>query len=190
MKKLLPFFSLAVLLVACNSAPKNTATQAMAPAEPSSQAMVTDTAGLAQFQQWKVQNELRDAEDYNKAAQPVAATVKKTSKPKVVQPRPVPASLPAPVETTTASTPQASGSEGGPESGTISSESGDEAKATKKEGISKAAKGAVIGGVAGAGAGAVINKKNRVVGAVVGAVIGAGGGYVLGRKMDKKDGRY
>lgn len=191
MKKLLPFFSLAVLLVACNSTPKNTATQAMAPVEPPSQTMVTDTAGLAQFQQWKVQNELRDAEDYHKPVHAVAAPIKKASKPKVVQPRPVPASLPAPVATTTASTtPQASGSEAGNESGTISSESGDEAKATKKEGISKAAKGAVIGGVAGAGAGAVINKKNRVVGAVVGAVIGAGGGYVLGRKMDKKDGRY
>ncbi len=25
---------------------------------------------------------------------------------------------------------------------------------------------------------------------LIGAVIGAGGGYVVGRKMDKKDGRY
>ncbi len=190
MKKLLPFFSVAILLAACNTTPKNTATQAVAPAELSSQAMVTDTTGLAQFQQWKVQNELQDAEDYNKPAQPLAARVKKTSKPKVVQPRPVAASLPTPAEVPANSTPQSGGSEAGKESGTISSESGDEAKATRKEGISKAAKGAVIGGVAGAGAGAVINKKNRVVGAVVGAVIGAGGGYVLGRKMDKKDGRY
>jgi len=36
----------------------------------------------------------------------------------------------------------------------------------------------------------VINKKNRAVGAVIGGVIGGGGGYVLGRGMDKKDGRY
>ncbi|MFN2457532.1 MAG: glycine zipper domain-containing protein [Chitinophagaceae bacterium] len=36
----------------------------------------------------------------------------------------------------------------------------------------------------------MINKKNRAAGAVIGGVIGAGGGYVLGRKMDKKDGRY
>ena len=52
------------------------------------------------------------------------------------------------------------------------------------------AKGAVIGGVAGAAGGAAIHKKNRVLGAVVGAVVGAGGGYVVGRGMDKKDGRY
>jgi hypothetical protein len=36
----------------------------------------------------------------------------------------------------------------------------------------------------------VINKKNRAVGAVIGGVIGGGGGYVIGRGMDKKDGRY
>jgi hypothetical protein len=190
MKKLLPFFSVALLLAACNSTPKNTITSAMAPAEPQAQVtMAADTTGLAQFQEWKVQNELSAAEDYAKPVQAVAA-VKKISRAKKVQPRPVPVSLPAPVENNTASLPQGSGSEAGSESGTINSESGDEAKATQKEGISKAAKGAVIGGIAGAGAGAVINKKNRVVGAVVGAVIGAGGGYVLGRKMDKKDGRY
>ena len=43
--------------------------------------------------------------------------------------------------------------------------------------------------MAGAAGGAVINKKNRVAGAVIGAVLGAGGGYVVGRQMDKKDGR-
>jgi hypothetical protein len=35
----------------------------------------------------------------------------------------------------------------------------------------------------------VLNKNNRAVGAVIGGVIGAGGGYVIGRQMDKKDGR-
>jgi hypothetical protein len=61
---------------------------------------------------------------------------------------------------------------------------------TAKKGWSKAAKGAAIGAGAGAVAGAVINKKNRVAGAVIGGVIGGGGGYVIGRGMDKKDGRY
>jgi hypothetical protein len=68
------------------------------------------------------------------------------------------------------------------------SESQNAAKA--KKGWSKAAKGTAIGAGAGAVLGAVINKKNRAVGAVIGGVIGGGGGYVLGRGMDKKDGRY
>ena len=61
--------------------------------------------------------------------------------------------------------------------------------ATKKKGWSKAAKGTAIGAGAGAVLGAVINKRNRVAGAVIGGVLGGGGGYVIGRSMDKKDGR-
>lgn len=61
--------------------------------------------------------------------------------------------------------------------------------ATKKKGWSKAAKGTAIGAGAGAVLGAVINKRNRAAGAVIGGVIGGGGGYVIGRQMDKKDGR-
>jgi len=72
------------------------------------------------------------------------------------------------------------------------SETQNAAKTTtvKKKGWSKAAKGTAIGAGAGAVLGAVINKKNRVAGAVIGGVIGGGGGYVIGRGMDKKDGRY
>ena len=72
------------------------------------------------------------------------------------------------------------------------SESQNAAKTTtvRKKGWSKAAKGTAIGAGAGAVLGAVINKKNRAVGAVIGGVIGGGGGYVIGRGMDKKDGRY
>jgi len=60
---------------------------------------------------------------------------------------------------------------------------------TAKKGWSKAAKATAIGAGAGAVIGAVINKRNRVAGAVIGGVIGGGGGYVIGRSMDKKDGR-
>ena len=60
---------------------------------------------------------------------------------------------------------------------------------TQKKGWSKAAKGTAIGAAGGAVAGAVINKRNRALGAVIGGVIGGGGGYVIGRSMDKKDGR-
>lgn len=70
------------------------------------------------------------------------------------------------------------------------SESQNAAKTTKKKGWSKAAKATAIGAGTGAVLGAVINKKNRVAGAVIGGVIGGGGGYVIGRGMDKKDGRY
>lgn len=70
------------------------------------------------------------------------------------------------------------------------SESQNSAKTTtKKKGWSKAAKGTAIGAGAGAVLGAVINKRNRVAGAVIGGVLGGGGGYVIGRGMDKKDGR-
>jgi hypothetical protein len=62
--------------------------------------------------------------------------------------------------------------------------------APRKKGWSKAAKATVIGAGTGAVAGAVINKRNRGVGAAVGGVIGGGAGYVIGREMDKKDGRY
>ena len=70
------------------------------------------------------------------------------------------------------------------------SESQNSAKTTTKKGWSKAAKATAIGAGSGAVLGAVINKKNRAIGAVIGGVIGGGGGYVIGRGMDKKDGRY
>ena len=69
------------------------------------------------------------------------------------------------------------------------SETQNAAKTTQKKGWSKAAKGTAIGAGAGAVLGAVINKRNRAVGAVIGGVLGGGGGYVIGRQMDKKDGR-
>ena len=60
---------------------------------------------------------------------------------------------------------------------------------TKKKGWSKAAKGTAIGAASGAVIGAVVNKRNRAAGAVIGGILGGGGGYVIGRTMDKKDGR-
>ena len=183
MKKLLPFLSIvAFFVVACNSAPKDAAVASATAAVPTVPAAQVDTAGLAEYQAWKIENELSDADDFQKPQHAVAVTPVKKNAPKKYRP--------AAISTNSnSSTSGSANSESSSDAGTISSESGDEAKA-EKTGISKAAKGAVIGGVVGAGAGAVINKKNRVVGAVVGGIIGAGGGYVLGRKMDKKDGRY
>ena len=172
MKKILSAFSIAAIMVACNSTPKTDA-NAMIKAYQDSVKLSADTAGLAQFQAWKAQNELADPNMYGQAAQYAA----------------VPAAAAA---TASRSTSRSSASKSRSSSGgTMRTESGNTAKPpAKKKGWSKSAKGADIGGVAGAAGGAIINKKNRVVGGVIGGVLGAGVGYGIGRGMDKKDGRY
>ena len=171
MKKILFLLSITIvaafLITACNS---NNRAEADAVAKlkayQDSVKFSADTAGLAQFQAWKAQNELTDEEMLGENA-PSAVAGKTTSKPAATRTRSVSRS-----------------------SGSRSSSSGNTASAPARKKISKAAKGAVIGGVGGAVAGAIINKRNRVVGGVVGGVIGAGVGYGIGRAKDKKDGRY
>jgi hypothetical protein len=190
MKKLIPFFSIAIMAVACNPSPKSptdgaqTSVQQAQPSQP-------DTTGLSQYQAWKAQNELASAMQYNQVQAPAATPVVRTIKyvPKAVVKKPAPVIQPKPVtnESGTAST-AGSGTDVAT-TGSSNNESAGEAKAAQKKGISKAAKGAVIGGVVGAAGGAVINKNNRVLGAVIGGVVGAAGGYGIGRGMDKKDGR-
>jgi uncharacterized protein YcfJ len=148
--------TIAAVMVACKSGPKTDSENALV-------LSAADTAGLAAFQSWKVQNERKYPNQYymmGNQAIPVkntAATARKiTTVPKT---SPVPASQPV-------------------------------TEPAKKKGWSKAAKGAVIGGTAGAVAGAIIGKKNRVLGGVIGGVVGGGVGYGIGRGMDKKDGRY
>ena len=190
MKKLIPFFSIAIMAVACNPSPQSLAGNAAGVPVQQVQQAQPDTAGLSAFQNWKAQNELSSVKEYNQVQQsaPVVKTVKyvprstvKKSAPVVAQPKPV-----------TNETGTASGGGSGTDvatTGSSNNESSGEAKAAEKKGISKAAKGAVIGGVVGAAGGAVINKNNRVLGAVIGGVVGAAGGYGIGRGMDKKDGR-
>ena len=98
-------------------------------------------------------------------------------------------SLVAPVQAAKKSTARRSTSYQSPKMVSQSSNSAKTTTATQKKGWSKAAKGTAIGTGAGAVIGAVVNKRNRVAGAVIGGVLGGGGGYVIGRKMDKKDGR-
>lgn len=166
MKKLIPIASIVVLIViamvACNhNSAKDTKTLTF-----------TDTVGLAQFQAWKTQNELKDPNLYynqagaNEAIEPVNKGVTKTTTRK-----------------TSGSTANKTWSK--------TSESAYPAKpVVQKKGWSKAAKGAAIGGGSGAVIGAVINKRNRVVGGVIGGVVGGAIGYGIGRHLDKKDGRY
>jgi cobalamin biosynthesis Mg chelatase CobN len=172
MKKIFSFLSIAVILVvfitACNSNTKAEADSlAKLRAYQDSVKLAADTAGLAQFQAWKAQNELTEEEMYGPNSASTAAASRSY----------------APVRTRSSSASRSSGSR--------SSSSGNTASApAKKKGWSKAAKGAAIGGAAGAIGGAIINKRNRVVGGVVGGIIGAGVGYGIGRSKDKKDGRY
>ncbi|MGZ8538811.1 MAG: hypothetical protein ACXWV9_11135, partial [Flavisolibacter sp.] len=149
----------------CNSTPKQAGVQ-----NAQTTTINSDTAGLAQFQQWKAQNELAALNQYGQANQPAAPATQT----KVVY---VPQR--STTKSSTASRSSSSGSTSAPST-----------TPAQKKGISKAAKGAIIGGVAGAAGGAVINKKNRAAGGVIGGVLGAGVGYGIGRSKDKKDGRY
>ena len=154
MKKIIYLFSFVAviaLIAACNSK-SDANTKSLA---------YTDTLGLADFQAWKMQNELKDPRVYYIQGQEARTPVRKTS-------------------STRAS-----------KSGSMNSASQYPAKTVvRKKGWSKAAKGGVIGAGSGAVLGAVINRRNRVAGGVIGGILGGGLGYVLGRNMDKKDGRY
>ena len=123
-----------------------------------------DTAGLAEFQDWKRMNETKKASEYYlqgyKDAVATASAKPAVKKTRVVY-RTAATPAPAPV-----------------------------AQTVKKKGWSKAAKGTAIGTAAGAVAGALINKNNRLAGGVIGGLLGAGGGYLIGHGIDKKDGRY
>jgi hypothetical protein len=154
-RMMIPVFAIAVAMTACNTTPDTTTQKAIQP--------TVDTAGLAEFQAWKAQNELVSTQQNAAMAQPQTREVVKYY----------------PVSSARKSSSSSSGSRTA-STGTT---------ASKKKGWSSAAKGAVIGGVAGAAGGAVINKKNRAAGAVIGGVIGAAGGYGIGRGIDKKNGR-
>jgi hypothetical protein len=176
MKKLLSVFSITLVLVACNNNPDLAIENAKLQAYKDSVKLAADTAGLAQYQALKAQNELASIEDYNQAQYAAVAPVKS-------------AVSYAPARKTTRSSSAASRNRSNSyEGGSMSSESTNAAK--RKQGWSKAAKGAAIGGGSGAVLGAVINKRNRVVGGVIGGVVGGAVGYGIGRGMDKRDGRY
>ncbi len=196
MKKFLLSFSIiliiATVMVACNSKDST-------PAATQQIQTTIDTTGLAQFNSWKAQHELATMQQYEQSLQSTqTTTAKKPATQKVVyvpvRKAPVKRSVATTKSTSTSSSSNEgtmTGNEGTTASteGSANSQSSNEAKVEEKKGMSKAVKGAIIGGVTGGVTGAIINKKNRVVGGVVGAVIGAGGGYVIGKQMDKKDGR-
>ena len=165
MKKLLPILSIlfisAILISACNN---------KAPVDLNAGKVLTyvDTAGLADFQKWKTQNELKDPVVYYKQGNEVST------------------GQPAKKISRSHNAVQQSSSNGG---GSLNSVSEYPAKTTAKKGWSRKAKGAAIGGGGGAILGAVINKNNRLIGGAIGGALGAGIGYVIGNELDKKHGR-
>ena len=209
MKKFLPFLSFAFIFAACSS-PSETELKTVQSANQA--ATNIDTAGLSQFQQWKAQNELTAANNFQESTAPAVEPVKTVTVIREVQvQRPAPvrkqSSATRPTQKRTESTVPnntTGNSTDNTDSGTstnndnVGSGNGstpDVATApttetAKKEGWSKAAKGAAIGGAGGAVIGAVISKKNPAVGAAIGGVLGGAVGYGIGRSKDKKDGRY
>lgn len=158
MKKSLFIFTIAaitaVVFVSCKGEPMNAA-------DPGA-VQYQDTAGLAEFQQWKLEafQQWKETQMDAGLANPISGSPKKV-------------------------TAASSGNTGG----YLTNSSTHNAKVEKKKGWSKAAKGAAIGGGSGAVLGALIHKRNRVVGAIVGGIIGGGSGYIIGRSKDKKGGR-
>jgi len=170
MKKLLPISLIAVVaavaVIACNRQPQANANGKVL--------TYTDTLGLADFQKWKTQNELKDPTVYYNQGNEIAST----------QPtRTIVKYVPVKSSATHRSTSRSTSS-----SGSMNSVSQYPAKTVKK-GWSRKAKGAVIGGGGGAILGAVINKNNRLLGGALGGALGAGIGYVIGNELDKKHGR-
>lgn len=196
MKRLLPILSSVFILAACSSNPTETETKTL---QSVNEANAIDTAGLAQFQQWKAQNELTVAEVPQQAQEPAAAEPVKTvtvirerviERPAPVrsQPKPKPQPTPEPVVNDPLPT-NSGGGEVAQNTGgsTEGAEPATAPEAAKKEGWSKAAKGAAIGGAGGAVLGAIISKKNRAAGAAIGGVLGGAVGYGIGKKKDNKD---
>lgn len=195
MKKFLPFVSFAVFFAACSTKPEAEIKTLQSTQQASAN---LDTAGLAQFQQWKAQNELTAADVQQPVIEKPEKTVTVIRERVIERQRPVRTSS-APNEKPIITAPDdpnvgAGTSQENTDNSGSSNQTTEPVATTpevaKKEGWSKAAKGAAIGGAGGAVLGAIINKKNPAVGAVIGGVVGGAVGYGVGRGADKKDGRY
>ncbi|MFT4093947.1 MAG: glycine zipper domain-containing protein [Niabella sp.] len=170
--KFLPFFIIVfVLFIAACSNKKQEENANAVPAQ--------DTAGLAEYQKWKLENEVRaKIEAENADAQQTTTVV-------------------APVRSSAASSGSSSsrshvtyesrGNSPAPEGTPAPATASEPAPASQKKGMSHTAKGAIVGAVTGAATGAIANKKNRLGGGVVGGVVGAAAGAGIGAIVDKKE---
>src|SRR5438093_1877092 len=161
MKKVLSLLSIAAVLAACNNDVKDAKTGTGSSAVPSVSGQVSsfnpDTAGLAQFQQWKAQqNQQAEVKKYNRPVRYTTAVAPLKKSKKAYQ-----ETVPAPVHSTSESTPayptdtlasRSSSHRISTDSTTteaMSTETSNAAKAPVKKGWSKAAKGTAIGAGSG-----------------------------------------
>jgi hypothetical protein len=190
------FATAAMFFAACSSNPKNTE-------DTTSKVLSSlDTTGLAQFQQWKQQQEWRNQEiietnginedasngQANYAGSGPARNYSNSNT--YSNNEPTVRRTPRTTRNTSTARKSTRTSRVGTGTSTGSTSAGQgTAQTTKKKGWSNAAKGTVIGAGSGAVLGAIVSKK-KGKGAIIGGILGAGGGYVLGRMKDKKVGRY
>ncbi|SDD36733.1 YMGG-like glycine zipper-containing protein [Niabella drilacis] len=172
MKKIIPFAVIAIMIlaVACRNTKKEDSTGAIP---------VQDTLGLAEYQKWKMENEVRNRlqqeQQMENTAAPAAAARSSASSSRSSSRS----------SSSRGTTYRSGGGDGNYESGS----SGTVAQAPapqKRKGMSHTAKGAIVGAASGAIIGAVANRKNRLGGGVVGGVIGAATGAGVGAIVDKK----
>ncbi|MGJ7031366.1 YMGG-like glycine zipper-containing protein [Niabella hirudinis] len=175
MKKIIPFAAIAIMILAmaCRNTKKEDSTGAIP---------VQDTLGLAEYQKWKMENEVRNRLEQEQQLENAGAV----------------AAPAAAARSSASSSRRSSGSSssrgttyrsGGGDGGYSSGSSGTVAQAPapqKRKGMSHTAKGAIVGAASGAIIGAVANRKNRLGGGVVGGVIGAATGAGVGAIVDKK----
>ncbi len=199
MKRFIPILPLAFLITACTSSPEKSETQTLQSVQQNAASI--DTAGLAQFQAWKAQNELAAAAPVQQVQQPEeqVKTVTVIREVRVPQPaptvrKPVKQQQPSPAPQQQAPqpepevTPSAGNGDVASNTGSATVGEGSQSQEGAKEGgWNNSKKGAVIGAAGGAVIGAVINKKNRAVGAVIGGVLGGAAGYGLGKNKDNKE---
>ncbi|WP_018626746.1 YMGG-like glycine zipper-containing protein [Niabella aurantiaca] len=170
MKRIIPFAVIAVMLlaVACRNTKKEDSTGAIP---------VQDTLGLAEYQKWKMENEVRNRLEQEQQAEvaPAAAAPARSS-----------SARSSSRSSGSRGTTYNSGGNGDYSSGSAGTTEAP-APAPQKKRMSHTAKGAIVGAASGAIIGAVANKKNRLGGGVVGGVIGAATGAGVGAIVDKKE---
>ncbi len=171
-RKILPFAVLAIVIfmVACTNTKKEDASVSTIPNQ--------DTIGLAEYQRWKMENEIKEQIQNEKDQQAAAVTA-------------APASRKSTSTARTSSSRSSSGSgtysSGSSSSGSSNSGTVAQPQQQQRKGMSHTAKGAIVGAASGAVIGAVANKKDRLGGGVVGGVIGAATGAGVGAIVDKKE---
>lgn len=162
----------AVLLTACTQTKRDSSN------EPG--ISVTDTLGLAEFQRWKMESEIRERIRIENEMAAVAAPARSYTPAKSSSSRSYATS-----SRRSSNMRSSSGNRNYSSNGGYATTSRQQQPARKK--WSHTAKGAVVGGASGAIIGAVANKKNRLGGGVVGAVVGAATGAGIGAIVDKRE---